>query len=65
MSDDSKELGLLEAVSVGIGGMIGGGIFSAIGVLVAICGGISILSLVLNTIIAILTGYSYAKLGVA
>ncbi|MHA1505625.1 MAG: APC family permease [Candidatus Asgardarchaeia archaeon] len=57
-----REMGLLEAVSIGIGGMIGGGIFAVIGLVLQIVGNMIYLTLLLCTISAVLTGYSYVKL---
>jgi amino acid transporter len=57
-------IGLREAVAIGIGGMVGGGIFSVLGLSVQISGPGAYLSFVLGGIISFLTGYSYAKLAV-
>lgn len=45
-----------------VGGMIGGGIFSTLGVVVAIAGAWAWLSFVVAGLIALAAGYSYAKL---
>lgn len=55
-----RNLGLIEAVSIGIGGMIGGGIFAVIGLVIGLAGYFVYLSLIYCTIIAIFTGYNYA-----
>jgi amino acid transporter len=39
MNINSKKIGLKEAVSIGIGGMVGGGIFAVLGLAVALGGG--------------------------
>jgi len=57
-------IGLREAVAIGIGGMVGGGIFSVLGLSVQISGTGAYFSFVLGGIISFLTGYSYAKLAV-
>lgn len=57
-----RELGLIEAVTIGIGGMIGGGIFTVIGLVIGITGKFALLSLTLCTFSALLTGYSYSAL---
>jgi amino acid transporter len=57
-------IGLREAVAIGIGGMVGGGIFSVLGLSVQISGSGAYFSFVLGGIISFLTGYSYAKLAV-
>jgi amino acid transporter len=57
-------IGLPEAVAIGIGGMVGGGIFSVLGLSVQISGSGAYLSFILGGVISFLTGYSYAKLAV-
>jgi amino acid transporter len=57
-------IGLREAVAIGIGGMVGGGIFSVLGLSVQISGAGAYFSFMLGGIISFLTGYSYAKLAV-
>jgi amino acid transporter len=57
-------IGLREAVAIGIGGMVGGGIFSVLGLSVQISGSGAYFSFILGGIISLLTGYSYAKLAV-
>jgi amino acid transporter len=53
---------LAALVSIGIGGMVGGGIFSVLGLTVQIAG--AYLSFVVGGIVAALTGWSYAVLSV-
>lgn len=60
----AKEIGLREAVAMGIGGMIGGGIFSVLGLSVQMAGHASYIAFLIGGVIAAITGYSYAKLGV-
>lgn len=57
-----KKVKLLEAISVGIGGMVGGGIFAVLGLAVTSASGATPLAFVIAGIIAIITAYSYAKL---
>ncbi|WVM93283.1 hypothetical protein ULG90_04500 [Halopseudomonas pachastrellae] len=45
-----------------VGGMIGGGIFSTLGVVVGIAGSLAWLSFVAAGLIALAAGYSYVKL---
>ena len=59
----SRRLGLVEAITIGIGGMIGGAIFEAIGVIAGIVGPGMIFSFMFAALLAALTGYSYTKLG--
>lgn len=56
---------LSGALAIGIGGMVGGGIFAVLGVAVSLAHGGTPIAFVLAGIIAMLTAYSYAKLSVA
>ncbi len=59
----SRELGLLEAVTLGIGGIIGGGIYSIVGIVAGVAGPALILSFLFCALTALLVGHNYAKLG--
>ncbi|WP_201352632.1 APC family permease [Hydrogenimonas urashimensis] len=58
-------LGLKELTAIGIGSMIGGGIFSVMGEANAIAGNATVLVFVMGGLIALLAGYNYAKLALA
>ncbi len=58
----SKKIGLKDAVSIGIGGMVGGGIFAVLGLAVSLAKGGTPVAFTLAGIIAFFTAYSYAKL---
>jgi amino acid transporter len=60
----TKNLGLLELVAIAVGGMVGGGIFTILGVSVAMIGAYTPLAIGLGGFIALLAAYSYVKLGV-
>ena len=60
----SGSLSLAALVAIGIGGMVGGGIFSVLGLTVLIAGGGAYLSFVVGGVVAALTGWSYALLSV-
>ncbi|WP_435181808.1 APC family permease [Halorussus sp. AFM4] len=64
MSGDPEggDLGLTGAVSMALGGMIGGGIYAVLGVVVKVTGALAWLSFVLAGIVALCAGYSYIKL---
>jgi amino acid transporter len=64
-SEATGGLGLPSLVSIGIGGMVGGGIFSVLGLTVQIAGAGAYLSFVVGGAVAALTGWSYARLSVA
>jgi len=57
-------IGFLAVTSIGIGGMVGGGIFAVLGLAVILAGGGTPVAFGLAGIVAILTAYSYAKLSV-
>ncbi len=59
----TEQLGLKELVALGVGGMVGGGIFSVLGLSVSLSGHAAPLAFVLGGIVALLTGLSYARLG--
>jgi amino acid transporter len=63
MPASSPKLSLAEVVAIGIGGMIGGGIFAVLGLAIAQAGHAVPVTLGVGGIIALLTGLSYAHLG--
>ena len=60
-----RTIGLFGAISIGIGGMVGGGIFAVLGEAVSLAHGATAVAFGLAGIIALLTAYSYAKLSLA
>jgi putative cofactor-binding repeat protein len=56
------DVGLKEAIAMALGGMIGGGIYSAFGIVVAISGNVAWVAFVVAGIVAMCAGYSYVKL---
>ncbi|WP_027722605.1 APC family permease [Maridesulfovibrio zosterae] len=58
-------IGLYGAIAIGIGGMVGGGIFAVLGLAVSMAHGATPIAFALAGGIAILTAFSYAKLSVA
>src|SRR4030067_95575 len=59
----SREMSLLDATMIGVGAMIGAGIFVLIGIAAGVAGPALILAFVLNGVVALLTAMSYAELG--
>jgi amino acid transporter len=59
----SGQIGLVAAVSIGIGGMVGAGIFSILGVVAQAAGNAMWLAFAIGGVVALLSTYSYAKLG--
>ena len=57
-----KELGLLELIAIALGGMIGGGIFTVLGISVAMIGLYTPLAFFVGGLLALLAAYSYIKL---
>ncbi len=58
----NKKIGLKEAISIGIGGMVGGGIFAVLGLAVSLAKGGTSVAFLLAGILALITSYSYVKL---
>ena len=63
--DDGEKIGLISAISIGIGGMVGGAIFAVLGISAGLAGGAMPLAFLVGGLVAISTSYSYAKLSVA
>jgi amino acid transporter len=59
---DGGKLGLKELLAIGVGGMIGGGIFSVLGISVSFAGNGAPLSFLIDMLIALAAGYHYVKL---
>jgi amino acid transporter len=57
-----KKIGLIEAMSIGIGGMVGGGIFAVLGLAVSLSKGGVPIAFLFAGIVALITSYSYVKL---
>ncbi len=62
-SSNKPSIGLLAALSIGVGGMIGAGIFSILGVVASIAGSAMPLSFAIGGVVASLAAYSYVALG--
>ncbi|WP_024480512.1 APC family permease [Cellulophaga baltica] len=58
----NKKIGLKAAISIGIGGMVGGGIFAVLGLAVSLAKGGTPIAFLFAGILALLTSYSYVKL---
>ena len=63
-SEDNK-IGFIEAASIGIGGMVGGGIFAVLGLAVQLSKGGAPVAFLIAGIVALVTAYSYSKLSVS
>ncbi len=62
---DEKKIGFWAVVSIGVGGMVGGGIFAVLGLAVILAGGGTPIAFAIAGLVAAITTYSYAKLSVA
>lgn len=60
-----KSLGYWSVVSIGVGGMVGGGIFAVLGLAVSLAHGGVPISFAIAGIVALITAYSYARLSIA
>ena len=59
-----KALGVLELVAIALGGMIGGGIFTVLGISVSIIGVFTPIAFIVGGLLALLAVYSYIKLAI-
>ena len=59
----SREMGLMDATLIGVGAMIGAGIFVLTGIAAGVAGPGLIIVFSLNGLVALLTAFSYAELG--
>src|SRR5690606_37958015 len=62
--DHRKNLGTPELIAIALGDMIGGGIFTILGIAVSMIGVYTPLAIIIGAMIAALAAYSYIKLGV-
>ena len=60
----TKSMGLWAATSIGVGAMVGAGIFSIFGTAARISGNAVYISFIIAGVVALLSTYSYAKMGV-
>jgi amino acid transporter len=60
---EQGQIGLMAAVSIGIGGMVGAGIFSILGVVAQAAGNAMWIAFAIGGVVALLSTYSYARLG--
>jgi len=58
----NSKLGLSELIAMGVGGMIGGGIFSVMGLAAGITGHATPIAFALGGVLALMGGYSYVRL---
>lgn len=59
----NKSLGLPELIAIALGGMVGGGIFTILGISVSLIGSLTPIAIIIGGIVASMAAYSYVKLG--
>jgi amino acid transporter len=64
-SAEPKKIGYLELTAIGIGGMVGGGIFAVLGLAAQLAKGATPVAFIIAGIVALITTYSYKNLSVA
>lgn len=62
---NNNQVTLRDAISIGIGGMVGGGIFAVLGLATDLAKGGTPVSFLIAGLIALFTAYSYAKLSIS
>jgi len=60
----TKQLGFWEVAAIGVGGMVGGGIFAVLGLSVELTTGGAPVAFLIAGIVALVTSYSYTRLSV-
>jgi hypothetical protein len=60
-----RKVGVFGAIAIGVGGMVGGGIFAVLGEAVSLAHSATPYAFLVAGVVALLTSYSYAKLSVA
>jgi len=64
LESKSNKIGFFEVAAIGIGGMVGGGIFAVLGLAVQLSEGGAPVAFLIAGIVALVTSYSYSKLSV-
>lgn len=59
----TKDLGFKELLAIAVGGMVGGGIFTILGISVSMVGALAPFAIALGGLVAWFAAYSYVKLG--
>jgi amino acid transporter len=64
LKNRNAQMGFWAVAAIGVGGMVGGGIFAVLGLAVQLAAGGTPVAFFFAGLVALLTGYSYAKLSV-
>lgn len=62
--EQGSSMGLWGLMAIGVGGMVGGGIFSVLGLASTLAGGATPIAFAMAGLVALLTAYAYVKLSV-
>jgi len=65
MTGSRDKMGYWAVVAIGVGGMVGGGIFAVLGLSVQLTRGAAPIAFLIAGVVAQVTSYSYAHLSVA
>ena len=58
-----KDLGIVELIAIAVGGMVGGGIFTVLGISVSMVGALAPFAIAMGGLVAWFAAYSYVQLG--
>jgi amino acid transporter len=64
MTADREKMGYWSVVAIGVGGMVGGGIFAVLGLTVQLTRGAAPIAFLIAGLVALVTSYSYTRLSV-
>lgn len=64
MTEDTGKMGFWSVVAIGVGGMVGGGIFAVLGLSVQLTHGAAPIAFLIAGLVALVTSYSYTRLSV-
>ena len=64
MASDKEKMGYWSVVAIGVGGMVGGGIFAVLGLSVQLTRGAAPIAFLIAGLVALVTSYSYTRLSV-
>ena len=64
MTADREKMGYWSVVAIGVGGMVGGGIFAVLGLSVQLARGAAPIAFLIAGLVALVTSYSYTRLSV-
>jgi len=63
--EGEEKIGVVSALSIGIGGLVGGGIFAVLGLAATLARGATPIAFLIAGVVALVTCYSYVKLSIS